>query len=183
MRYTIEGPEGPVDVQLSAHPEGGHLIQIGDAPPKHAHVHVGATEIHVVIGHRSLALRRGARGDRTHVTCEGFDQVVQVVDPKTMRRRLATGAGGSSGEQLISSPMPGKVVAVLVEPGQTVEAGQGVVIVEAMKMENELRAEEAGVVISVEVSAGDLVEGQAKLVRIGPMGSDDDDAPADSPAS
>ena len=60
--------------------------------------------------------------------------------------------------------MPGRVVQVLVSEGDEVAPGQGVVIVEAMKMENELKAERAGVVERVLVSAGDLVEGGAELV-------------------
>lgn len=62
--------------------------------------------------------------------------------------------------------MPGKIVKVLVAPGETVSVGQGVVIVEAMKMENELRAQGAGVVKDVKVKPGDTVEGNAELIVI-----------------
>jgi pyruvate carboxylase subunit B len=62
--------------------------------------------------------------------------------------------------------MPGKIVKVLVKPGDTVEVRQGVVIVEAMKMENELRATAAGTVRSVEVASGTAVEKGALLVAL-----------------
>ena len=62
--------------------------------------------------------------------------------------------------------MPGKVVKVLVEVGQTVHAGQGVVIVEAMKMENELKAAGPGTVVEVKCREGALVEGNAELLVI-----------------
>jgi pyruvate carboxylase subunit B len=63
--------------------------------------------------------------------------------------------------------MPGRIVRVLVAKGATVRPGQGLVVVEAMKMENEVRASAAGVVIEVHVTAGDAVEASAKLVTLG----------------
>ena len=63
--------------------------------------------------------------------------------------------------------MPGLVVRVLVVAGQQVEAGEGLVVVEAMKMENELRAARAGVVAKVHVDVGQVVEKGAPLVTLG----------------
>ena len=71
-----------------------------------------------------------------------------------------------TGNLIIKSPMPGRVVKVLVEVGQVVTEGQGVVIVEAMKMENELRAETDGIVDVVHVGPDDRVEGNAILVSL-----------------
>jgi biotin carboxyl carrier protein len=62
--------------------------------------------------------------------------------------------------------MPGRVVKLLVEAGQEVEAGAAVAVVEAMKMENEVRARGKGKVTAVHVKTGDAVEAQAKLVTI-----------------
>jgi len=73
-------------------------------------------------------------------------------------------AGAADGRVL--APMPGRVVKVLVAPGAVVEAKQGVVVVEAMKMENELRAPRAGTVREVRVSEGTSVEAQTVLVVI-----------------
>lgn len=69
-------------------------------------------------------------------------------------------------EVTIRCPMPGMVVAVLVEPGQEVRAGEGLVIVEAMKMENEIRAPRTGVVEEVHVAAGERVSQDEPLVRL-----------------
>lgn len=71
------------------------------------------------------------------------------------------------GASLISSPMPGKVIKLLANVGDSVEEGQGVVVVEAMKMENELRAPKAGTVSEVFANEGDAVEAGAKLMLIG----------------
>lgn len=87
---------------------------------------------------------------------------VTVVDPKRLRTGETT-AAHSAGTVQIISPMPGKVVRVLVEQGAQVEAGAGVIVVEAMKMQNEMKSPKAGTVISINaevgatVSAGDVL--------------------------
>jgi biotin carboxyl carrier protein len=70
------------------------------------------------------------------------------------------------GDGVLVSPMPGKVVKVLVTEGQSVEEGAPLAVVEAMKMENELVAGRAGVVEKVFVQVGDAVEGGAQLIKI-----------------
>jgi biotin carboxyl carrier protein len=80
--------------------------------------------------------------------------------------RRAHEAGAGQGPQRIVAPMPGKVLKVLVERGSQVTARQGVVIVEAMKMENELRAPRAGTVSDVKVTEGSSVEAGAVLMII-----------------
>ena len=74
------------------------------------------------------------------------------------------GAGGGSGE--VAAPMQGTIVKVLVEVGATVEAGQAVVVLEAMKMENQIQAEKSGTVKEVRCKAGDTVGGGDVLVVI-----------------
>jgi biotin carboxyl carrier protein len=73
---------------------------------------------------------------------------------------------GTEGRQSIVAPMPGRVVRVLVKPGDRISVGQGVVIVEAMKMENELRSPKDGVVREVKTIEGTAVEAGAVLVVI-----------------
>ena len=81
-------------------------------------------------------------------------------------RPRASSEQGASGPRRIVAPMPGRVVKVLVKPGDTVDARQGLVVVEAMKMENELRAPGAGTVTEVKVTEGTSVEANAVLVVI-----------------
>jgi biotin carboxyl carrier protein len=71
-----------------------------------------------------------------------------------------------AGERVIKSPMPGRVVKVLVAKGDTVQAGQGLLVLEAMKMENEVKTKAAGTVAEVHVTTGSAVEGNAKLVTL-----------------
>jgi len=83
------------------------------------------------------------------------------------RRAMARAGGkGSAGKAMVSSPMPGKVVKLLVAEGQEVEAGQGVIVVEAMKMENELKSALPGKVKEIFVKEGDVVESGAKLLLV-----------------
>ncbi|HCP45243.1 MAG TPA: hypothetical protein DIU15_04345 [Deltaproteobacteria bacterium] len=108
--------------------------------------------------------------DGHEVTLYGTRYSVQVLDErKKALRGFGGGAGGRGGSESIKTSMPGKVVALLVESGQQVSAGQGVVVVEAMKMENELRATRDGVVGTVAVAEGDAVEGGALLLEIAPL--------------
>jgi biotin carboxyl carrier protein len=80
--------------------------------------------------------------------------------------RAADSGGAAHGEQKILAPMPGRVVRVLVAPGDEVERRQPVVVVEAMKMENELRSPKAGRVKDVAVTPGTSVEAGRVLVVI-----------------
>ena len=79
---------------------------------------------------------------------------------------MAAVVGVSHGPRLIRAPMPGLITRVEVAAGDTVAAGQGLVIVEAMKMENELRAEAAGVVSRILVAPGQAVEKGAILIEL-----------------
>jgi biotin carboxyl carrier protein len=84
------------------------------------------------------------------------DDTVKILDPKRLRSGQNSG-GHHHGTAQIVAPMPGKVVRVHVEAGATVEKGVGVVVVEAIKMQNEMKAPRAGVVVSLNVKPGDTV--------------------------
>ncbi|MEE8408294.1 MAG: biotin/lipoyl-containing protein [Myxococcota bacterium] len=98
------------------------------------------------------------------VLVRGHALTVEVLDLRTSsRRRTQDVASGPDGPAEITSPMPGKVVEVLVEEGDHVAEGQGLVVVEAMKMENELKSPRAGTVKNLEVEEGVAVDGGAVL--------------------
>ena len=87
----------------------------------------------------------------------------RVAEGRRPRTVAAARAGGDHG---VVAPMPGRLVRVLVEPGDTVQAGQGLAVVEAMKMENEVVSPVAGVVSAVRASVGDSVEAGVVLVVV-----------------
>jgi pyruvate carboxylase subunit B len=98
----------------------------------------------------------------------GTRWMVSVVDERTRQLQELTGDGGASRTGgVIKAPMPGLVLVVEVEEGQHVEEGQGVVVLEAMKMENEIKAVGGGVVTTIHVEPGQPVEKGAPLITIG----------------
>ena len=90
------------------------------------------------------------------VGVRGRSYPISIIDPKRLRS-AQNAAGHGHGTAEIVSPMPGKVVRVLVEQGNAVEAGAGIIVVEAMKMQNEMKAPKAGVVVSINAEAGATV--------------------------
>jgi biotin carboxyl carrier protein len=92
--------------------------------------------------------------------------VAVSVNARRTRRSAADASVHADGEQAIAAPMPGRVVRVLVAEGDLVTARQAVIVVEAMKMENELRSPKAGRVMHVGVTAGMSVEGGRVLIVI-----------------
>jgi pyruvate carboxylase subunit B len=116
--------------------------------------------------YRVVAHRREGRGRYT-LWVDGYRFEAEALDERTRAiRDLSAASASPVGPAPILAPMPGLIVRVSVKAGDRVEAGQGVVVMEAMKMENELRATAAGVVKSVEVSAGTAVEKGALLVAL-----------------
>ncbi|PYS50365.1 MAG: hypothetical protein DMF68_07590 [Acidobacteria bacterium] len=91
---------------------------------------------------------------------------VALTDPKRLRTAQQPGAHSDGTTAQIVAPMPGKVVRVLVEQGAQVEAGANLVVVEAMKMQNEMKSPKAGIVTSINVKAGATVNGGDVLVVV-----------------
>ena len=115
--------------------------------------------------YKCLVSRRGgsgAAGQSFAIVLRGRTYEVAVVDPKRLRSGESAGAHHAGAAEIVS-PMPGKIVRVLVAVGANVAAGAGVIVVEAMKMQNEMKAPKAGVVVSINeaegatVSAGDVL--------------------------
>lgn len=108
-----------------------------------------------------------------HVGVDGHALEVSVsTEQEAALDQALSRRGGGAGAGAVTSPMPGRVVRALVAEGAEVEAGAPVIIVEAMKMENELQAPVAGRVEAIHVSAGDTVDAGALLCTI----SEDHDA-------
>ena len=171
MRYTIEIDGEAVQVDVSALGAGRYQVRVGEGEAQTVSARAGAEGVHLLAGDRSLEVRTGsgARGDDLHVHAAGRSASLTVLDDRAARLRARRASALGGGDDVVRSPMPGRVVDVLVGEGDVVEAGQGVVIVEAMKMENELRASGPGVVREVHVRPGDAVESGADLVSFGPV--------------
>jgi biotin carboxyl carrier protein len=116
--------------------------------------------------HKIVARRGASRGAYT-IVVNGQRHVVEALDARTRTiRDLAAAAAGPTGPAPLVAPMPGMIVRVNVAAGDTVTAGQGLIVMEAMKMENELRAHAAGTVTAVRVTPGTAVQKGAILVDL-----------------
>ena len=94
--------------------------------------------------------------DDIEVSLRGVNYAVKLSDPKRLRS-TQSGADHDQGTARIVALMPGKVVRILVEAGTEVEAGAGILVVEAMKMQNEMKASKAGLVVSIDAEVGSTV--------------------------
>ncbi len=105
-------------------------------------------------------------GTKVNVRLKHSTYPLEILDERKLRLRRAAGRFSAEGRQPVTSPMPGKVVKVLVRAGDEVRQGQGLVVVEAMKMENELKSPKDGKVVEVLAAEGQAVEANAKLCTV-----------------
>ncbi len=145
FRCVLDGREVPVDAQIVA-PDILSLV-IGEN------------------GRRSFEVTRERMNDETFVWVGNARYAVEVRDPRA-RRTAAASAGDAAGPKKLKAPMPGKVVKVMVAVGQEVEAGQGVIVIEAMKMQNELKSPKQGVVTKITAVEGTNVNSGDVLVVV-----------------
>ncbi|MEW6430855.1 MAG: biotin/lipoyl-containing protein [Myxococcota bacterium] len=122
--------------------------------------------VSMLVEHDSYNVDFEERGDEVGVLVRGEVLRFDIADERRLRMRAASGAFQAEGKQTINAPMPGKIVKVFVKPGDEVQEGQGLVVMEAMKMENELKAPKAGKVTEVHAKEGATVENGARLVVV-----------------
>jgi biotin carboxyl carrier protein len=122
--------------------------------------------VSMLVDGTSYSVEFDENGDEVQVLVRGQISRIDVADERRLRLRAGTAGFSVEGKQVISAPMPGKVVKVLVKLGDEVKEGQGLVVVEAMKMENELKSPKAGKVVELPAREGIAVEINAKLVVV-----------------
>src|SRR5215470_5500539 len=126
----------------------------------------GFTNYSLIVDNRSFEVEVDVKEDEYRVLVDGRNYHIDLVDERRVRLGGLQSGIQLQGRQSVSVPMPGKIIAVLVSEGDIVEKGQGLVIVEAMKMENEVRCPINGEVKEVKVKAGDAVEAGAVLAIV-----------------
>ena len=166
MKYfvTVGGRELEIEV------DGDHVVVGGERVPAALTAIPGSPVRLLQFGGRSLAVPLEAAGTgRWAVTVHGERREVEVVDARTRHIRSLTGDGRREGAAgALRAPMPGLVVRVQVEVGQDVAAGTPVVVLEAMKMENQLKTAGPVRITAVRVEAGQAVEKGQVLLEFGP---------------
>lgn len=165
MKYYVRAGETTHEVEI----EGDSVTLDGEAMPARIESLEGTPLQLVTLGdavHRILAAR-GERRGIYEISLDGHRIAVEALDERSLAIRDLSGAASRrSGPAHVVAPMPGLIVRVNVQEGDEVRAGQGLVVMEAMKMENELRAAAAGTVRRLVVSPGSVVEKGAMLLEM-----------------
>lgn len=161
--YRVELGPTALELELSSR-ERAHLAKPLEphGTEREVRVLVAGSEPLVLVGDRVVALELGS-GERRTVSRRGRHADVRVLGGA---RGASPGPRAGSQEKTLRAPMPGRVVAVHVRAGDEVAAGAPLVVVEAMKMQNELLSPCAGSVRAVPVNEGDAVERGAVLVEL-----------------
>lgn len=165
MRYlaTIDGHEHEIEIEELA--ADSFAIRFGKDSFEADLRRVGHASFSVLVGNRSFDFDVARDGDETVVASRTGSIRLTVADPAARRAQAAGKRREVTGRVEIKAAMPGRVVNVLVSEGDQVNADQGVVVVEAMKMENEVKSPKQGKVLEVKVAAGQAVEkGQVMMV-------------------
>lgn len=167
MKYFVTIGERTVIVELD-----GETVRV-DGQPVVASLdaQVGSPEVRLVLDGRAAMLAvEGHEGGSWRLVDRGAVREVSVEDERSRHIRQLAGAGmAPSTAAVIRAPMPGRVVRIPVTLGDHVAAGAGLLVLEAMKMENEITSAGAGVVTAVLVTAGQAVEKGQILVELGPV--------------
>ena len=167
MRYyvTVGGDELAIDVVQ--HPDGQIEVSVdGDLVPVDVVEAEGA--VNVRVGDRVFDLWLEGNGDQFAFNAGEVRGTAQVQSERKRVASRASRAGGGGGGS-VDAPMPGRVVKVLVEEGEHVESGAPVIVVEAMKMENELCCDAPGLVQRICVEPGQSVDSGEVLIELGPV--------------
>lgn len=174
MRYFVTMGGRTVEVEL-----GADGVRIDGEQVTADLVEMDGTEVRSLLlnhrSHRILASRKGRGAWGLHLS--GRHISARVVDERTREiERLTGGREGPLGPRVLKAPMPGMVVKVEVEEGAMVVEGQGLVIVEAMKMENELKSGGRVRVGRILVAAGEAVEKDQVLMELEPIDPEGEEA-------
>ena len=161
MKYEVGTGERTKTLDIEKR-EGGYVIRREDGASQFYEVEKIEALYNFLYGGKSYDICCLEHSEGVEVEVGGERHIVRVVDP----RKKALTLVDSAGEGLIKTQMPGRITEVCVCQGDEVEQGQIVIIVEAMKMENPLKASRSGTVSEVFVQQGDLVEAKAKLILI-----------------
>lgn len=162
----VKGAKDPRTVLVEKLDEGRYAVTLDGERHQLEALALPHGAVSMLVDGDSHAVEFEEKGDEVAVLLKGQLTLVDVVDERRARLRAATAVFSVEGKQTVASPMPGKVVKVFVKVGDAVTEGQPVVVVEAMKMENELKAPKAGTVTEVSAKEGSAVENGAKLLVI-----------------
>ena len=120
----------------------------------------------LIIEGRSYEVNLDGNNGNCSIHINGMHYHINVINEKKKAKIRKTTLDDVEGKQEIKSSMPGKVIKILVKGGEDGGEGQGLIVLEAMKMENEISSPKKGKITSIEVKEGETVEGDVKLLTI-----------------
>lgn len=169
MRYyvTLDPTPGavPVVVDVKELPSGALEVTVDAKPVEVDVVSVGG-QLSVRIDGKVVDLTTEGTPPDLGAIASGHRSYVRVESERQRAAEAAKKGKPGLGDKLVKSPMPGRIIKLLVQPGDEVAAGQPLLVMEAMKMENEIKAKMAGTIAEIHVAVGGTVEGNAKLVTL-----------------
>lgn len=164
MKYSIAMNGTSQEVTITQEPSMRHCtIHLGGEDYSADVQRLGPGRMSVIINGRSYSVLSSAEGEDTTVVVNQQRFRLRIDDPRSLRLRRQHKAA-SDGPRPVMAPMPGRVVRILVQPGDLVEAQQSVIVIEAMKMQNELKAQKAGRVTRIAVQPGASVQPGETLI-------------------
>lgn len=122
--------------------------------------------ISLLVGTKSYSVQLDERGNGMRVHLRDSVFPLEILDERRARMRRPPGRLTADGRLPLLAPLPGQVVAILKGPGQAIREGEGVLVVEAMGMQNEVRSPQDGKVVEIAVTVGQSVEGGATLAVV-----------------
>jgi biotin carboxyl carrier protein len=173
MRYSVMIAGTPHALTVEQDEQRQWRVQLDDTPLPVNLAQLGAGKLSLLIGERSYEIFLRALDSDTADTLtyeallDGAPHVVALVDERRHALAGLVKGKGATGDVTIKAPMPGLVVNVLVATGDVVEQGQRVVVLEAMKMQNDLTTPRAGIVRAIKTAQGQAVNQGQPLVIIG----------------
>ena len=164
MKFIARENERELEVEVQRL-GSGYRVRIGDRWLEADFIEVGrfVRSLRLEDG-RQISLVHHRDGHTHEISMNGATVIVDIIDPIAAKRRRREDEMGGAG--VIKALMPGRVVRVLVHKGDAVKKGTGLLILEAMKMENEIQAPADGTVDEIYVSPGQTVEAGADLVHV-----------------
>jgi acetyl/propionyl-CoA carboxylase alpha subunit len=164
MKYLTTVNDRTYEIEVNIE---GEVVVDGQPLTIDFHPVAGQPVYSLLVNGRSYEAYVNPLDDGLQVLLQGRLYPVTVEDERTKRlRESSSGQPITKGEIHVKAPMPGLVVATLVEPGHAVEKGELLIILESMKMQNELKAVRSGMISRVRVKAGDSVEQNQVLMTI-----------------
>ena len=162
LQFNIDQEIYKIEIDFK---DGKYLVKLGDRQYQVDSQPISENCLSLLVDGRAYTVFIAEDQGKKYISLQGEQFCVEEAKAETEARSLAESAT-LKGVPTISSPMPGKIVKILVGEGDKVKKGQGLVIVEAMKMENEIRSASAGVVKKINFKEGDLVDAAVPIIEL-----------------